>query len=293
MWNKQDFIAKAIMYGQRASRPDCDSAERGLLLSICLEMLAKGALAKEHHTLLSADTKAIKQALNVTASEYVVRTASLSEVIDRLVALHPSLRLRTVEDLKRFNEWRNVEIHTSMHSFESQGEERWLPLATTGIEHLCDVLGLDETAVISSALAEKSSEYQKQSHDALMALVERVKRDAQTKWNSTPDSEKEMLKKAAKNRTAFENVECPVCSSDLLLITTQAPIDTSVQHTKQGIEKVSIHSLKRVRCPACAFSLNNPEELSIASIPEEVSAQEFLDWDELYEAGYIEEYGDE
>jgi ribosomal protein S27E len=147
--------------------------------------------------------------------------------------------------------------------------------------------------VISPTLAEKSSDYQKKSHDALTSLVGRVKHEAQTKWSNTPDADKEMLQKAAKNRTPFENVECPVCSSDLLLITNQIPIDTSVQHTKQGIEKVSIHSLKRVRCPACAFSLNNPDEISIASIPEEVSAVEFLDWDELYEAGYVEEYGDE
>jgi hypothetical protein len=223
----------------------------------------------------------------------VVRTATFSEVIDRLVALHPSLRLRLVEDLKRFNDWRNAEIHTSVHSFESQGENRWLPLATTGIEHLCDVLAIQETSILSKEITVKSAEYQKQSRDALSALVDNVMRTARIKWNELPVDERTARINAAKNTTAFEAVSCPVCFSELRLIPNQNPIDSTVRQIKEGIERQSVYSLKRVRCDACGFALRNSEEISAALLAEEVVSREVLDWDQIFELGYVEEYGDE
>lgn len=39
--------------------------------------------------------------------------------------------------------------------------------------------------------------------------------------------------------------------------------------------------------------LNDPHEIEFAGLPEEVSTVEHLSWDEAYDEGFYEEYGDE
>ena len=60
-----------------------------------------------------------------------------------------------------------------------------------------------------------------------------------------------------------------------------------------GWERLCVFEIYRVRRKPCGFALNDPQELAVVGLPDEVTTYQTLDWDDLYDEGYYEEYGDE
>jgi hypothetical protein len=290
MWGSDDFVGKAMVYGRRASATDADEVARGLFLSICLEMLAKALLAKEHPAFI-ANTDKIEAALKTTSSPINAKTLPLSQVMDRLVIVHPGLRHRLVEDLKKFIAERNSEMHSSEHSFESRGEKQWLPLVVNGIGHLADLLGKSEHSFITAALILKSSDYQNQNSAEREARVDDAIKVAKNYWNGLPAAQKSLLSASAKVENYNERLACPACESNLTVAVGTNPIDSSLAQKNGELERLNVFEVIRVRCTACGFALNDPYEISFAGLPEEVSSTEVLSWDEM--EGFFEEYGDD
>lgn len=292
MWSSDEYFAKAIVYGRRASSANLDQVTRGLFLSISLEMVAKALLCKAHPAFL-ADNEKIDDAIKSANSLLVPKTLNMSRVLDRLAIIHPELRHRLVEDLKKFVSERNNELHSSDHSFESMGEKYWLPLVVNGIAHLTDLLGHSANSFLDNSLFEMSSKFQNENKLDTEKRVDSLISSAKGKWNSLPESQKSLLRASIRPGNLVEHVLCPACESQLTVIHGSVPLDSSLSQRNGSWERVRLFEVLRVRCEACAFALNDPHEILFAGLPEDVSTVEYLTWDEAYEEGFYEEYGDE
>ncbi len=294
MWDADDFLAKAKNYGARASANGVDEVARGLFISICLEMLAKAVLARQHPAFVS-DQEKIDDALRAWKSGLKSKTLFLSKVLERLAIVHPEIRHRLVRDLQRFVESRNSEVHSSNSSFESIGEKYWLPLVVDGIAHLADLLGEEPERFISRELIEKSSAYRNGNSAELKERVEALLKAAELDWKKVKEDQKAIdLKRAVADSKFSDHPQCPACRQSLLNVTpSPSPIATTVSRTVRDLERSSQFEVLRVTCPVCAFALNDPHEISVAGLPEELTLIEPLSWDELYQEEYFEEYGDE
>lgn len=217
----------------------------------------------------------------------------MSKALDRLAIIHPELRHRLAEDLKKFVSERNNELHSSDHSFESMGEKHWLPLVINGIAHLTDLLGHSADSFIDDLLFEMSSKFQNENKLDTEERVNNVIAVAKGKWNSLPEAQKSALRANIKPGDFLETLLHPACDSQLTVILGGEPLAATLSQRNGSWEKQKVFVVLRVRCEACAFVLNDPHEIEFARLPEEVSTVEHLSWDEAYDEGFYEEYGDE
>ena len=292
MWTSDEFIGKAMIYGQKASDINIDETTRGLFLSITLEMLAKGLLARAHPSFIAAP-KDIVEALKAAASDKPTNTLQMGQVLDRLALIHPELRHRLVDDLKQFINERNAEIHSSRSSFESLGEKRWLPLVVNGIAHMADLLEKPGNPFLGKELISRSGDFQNQNAKEREERVTQVINTVRGQWNRIPEDEKQALRAGVLPSEYNEQVVCPVCGSNLTLSVGLEPVSQEVLRREGEWDRLSVFEINRVRCKPCGFALNDPHELAVVGLPDEVTTYQTLDWDDLYDEGYYEEYGDE
>ena len=292
MWDSQAFIGKAKLYGDMSSRSENTDSELGIFLSICIEMLAKAALSKEHPALLAGKDHLIS-ALRPTANEYSVHAASVSDILARLAALHLGPKSRIIRDLEKLISYRNAEIHSSINSFESTGKKLWLPLAVSGIRYLADLIKMEDTYFLSAELLELADDLIDLNQSELHQRVQREISEARHAWNSLTPEQKQLNRLHANAISDFEVIKCPVCESSLRITPEARPIDSTIERTRDGYERVNAYQLKMAHCSACGLGLNTAQELVAATISDTAFKIESVELDDLYELGFYEEYGDE
>lgn len=220
-WERDSLWGKAVLFMQRATAEDRESALFGLWSSLGLELLARAAVAKTSPVLLAdpdKDHKNILYALGVSSTN-APKSVSTIQVLTLCRLLVPGFTDDEFKSAAALVNRRNEELHTGSAAFETFPTQTWVAgfygcckiLAEHQGESLESLFGRDEARAAREMLGKIESTVLSQVK-SLIAAHQKV-------FHAKSEQEQRKLSEAAESSAndlchrGHHRVTCPACSS--------------------------------------------------------------------------------
>lgn len=269
---------------------DSASWEHVLLSSLCLELLARAALANVHPALL-ADSRDrnwnnLLHALGFPPTEprFSPKSVPTNEVVRRLGEILPDFDKEDENFCQVHVGARNAELHTGETPFDGLQPSTWQPaffkatkalLVSMGME-LAELFGPQEASTADKLIAAAADEKAQAAKGDVAAHAKL--------WGEKSDAERQSLSESAKvwaTRQAGHRVSCPACSSNALLY--GEPISSPVQtlEDEQIVERQE-YLPSQFECIACGLKVSGLSRLSAIGLGDRFTRTEFYDPADFY-----------
>lgn len=289
-WDAEALFAKSQRYAEQMAAKDSTSWEHALLSALCLEILARAALANVHPALL-ADARdrnwnSLLHSLGFTPTEskFSPRSIPTNEVIRRLGEILYGFDKEDESFCQIHVGARNAELHSGETPFDGVQPSTWQPaffkackalLASLGLE-LADLFGNEEANTAEKLIAAASDE-------RAQAAKGDVANHAKF-WEEKSDEERKSLSESARvwsTRQAGHRVSCPACASQALLY--GEPINAPVQSLEDElIVERQEYLPSQFECIACELKISGFSRLSAVGLGDRFTHTQFYDPAEFY-----------
>jgi hypothetical protein len=294
-WERDDLLAKACLYIERAYEEDRASALFPFWCALSLELLARAALAHVHPVLLADPQKGenILHALGYHTEN--PKSIPAKTVYLRCQAVVPRFTQRDNEFCLSLTHLRNGELHTGEATFEDLHTSQWLArfyrTCAIVLEHqsrtLADLLPADE---IDAALTMLAGD-----EEAVKAEVLETIGRAQSNFDALDSSQRSMLldeaELKARDVRSHDGVvgKCPSCSAAGVIEGERVSAsETRLQDEMLHWETVILPT--RFSCLACTLRLSDYERLEAAGLGGQYTIEHWADPVEHYGEQAIEAY---
>ena len=286
-WDTGMLKAKASLYGQRAHEQSIESALFGFWMSLCLELLARSALARIHPVLL-ADPR---EEGNIHYTFGILPKGNVKSIQAKAVFARCSVHINGFTDQMSAHclilaDRRNRELHTGAAAFEGYEASTWLPQTYEVIEVLLKHLEDDFVGLLGAEQARVAQAMLKDRRGQIKAEVRKKIADANRAFKALTGEEKSALASkgqititswVAKN-TLRKSIKCPCCGFSAGVAgesLSRGPVKVSEEESSITREvRVLPHSLA---CPVCKLRLEGYQELLEASVGQVFTIMEVED----------------
>lgn len=289
-WDAEALFVKSQRYAEQMASKDSASWEHALLSSLCLELLARAALANVHPALL-ADARDrnwnnLFHSLGFTPTEtkFSPRSIPTNEVIRRLGEILPDFDKEDESFCQIHVGARNAELHSGETPFDGVPPSNWQPaffkaskalLVSMGMK-LGDLYGGEEASTADKLIAAVADEKAQAAKGDVAAHAKL--------WKEKNDDERQSLSESAKvwaTRQAGHRVNCPACSSQALLY--GEPITAPVQSLEddQIVERQDFLP-SQFECIACGLKVSGLSRLSAIGLGDRFTHTAYYDPAEIY-----------
>lgn len=270
-WSAEEMLGKAKLYAERANNEPFESALFGFWMSLCLELLARAALAKIHPVLLADPS----QEGNIHYSFGINPKANPKSVAAKAVFARCSVFIENFTDKMSGHclllaDRRNKELHSGEAAFEGIENSTWLPQTYEVFSVLLNHMKLTFEDFLGKQHAKVAEGMLKDRHDHLLNEVkERIssakkdfdKIDGDTKADRI-EKAKAAIQSWVKSGTLREAIDCPSCGFKGALSgesLNRGPIKIDED---DGTIVREVRALPNAfRCPVCALKLDGYQEL--------------------------------
>jgi len=270
-WESDKLKAKAKLYGHLAHEQQIESAQFGFWMSLCLELLARAALAKLHPVLL-ADPR---EEGNIHYSFGIipkgnVRSVQAKTVFARCSVLVPGFTDKMSAHCLILADRRNRELHTGAAAFEGHDASTWLPQTYEIMEVLLGFLGDnfislfgDEQAGVAEVMLKDRRGQTKSEVQSKIAAARKAFEalDGETK-SARASKGQESLNVWVKKSALRKVTKCPSCGFNAALSgesQSRGPVKINEgEGTITREVRVLPHALL---CPTCELKLDGYQEL--------------------------------
>jgi hypothetical protein len=275
-WSADTLKAKAKLYGQRAHEQQIESAQFGFWMSLCLELLARAALAKLHPVLLAdpRDEGNIHYSFGIIPKGNV-RSVQAKTVFARCSIFVPGYTDKMSAHCLILADRRNRELHTGVAAFEGHDASTWLPQTYEVMEVLLAYLDDDFTGLFGTEQARVAQmmlkDRRSQTKSEVQSKIAAARRAFET-LNGQEKSERaskgqEVLVSWVAKSALRKATKCPSCGFNAALSgesQSRGPvqIDEAAATITREV-RVLPHALT---CPTCALKLDGYQELLEASL---------------------------
>ena len=307
-WERDALWAKAVLFMQRASSEDRESATFGLWASLGLELVARSAIANTSPALLAEpdrDQKNILHALGVSLSNAPksVSTIQVLSLCRTLVAEFTEDEFKICSSLLNR---RNEELHTGAAAFDTFPTQTWLAgfyraskiLSEHQGESLESLFGAEESRIADQMLTAVKEDVIGKVKSSIAAHKKVFDaKDEPEKYDllNQAEADSEVL-----SHKGYHRVQCPACSAS-----------ATVNGTTYGGERIE-HKDGRIvvresviptgfRCKACDLKLTGYQQLVVAGLGDHFTNRSEYDPPDYYElidpndhevmASYAEDHG--
>jgi len=294
-WERDDLLAKARLYIERACEEDRASALFAFWCALSLELLARAALAHVHPVLLADPQKGenILHALGYHTEN--PKSIPAKTVYLRCQAVVPRFTQRENEFCLSLTYLRNGELHTGEAAFEDLHTSQWLArfyrTCAMLLEHqslaLADLLPADE---IDAALTMLAGD-----EEAVKAEVLEAMGRARSSFGELDANEQgALLDEAELQATEIRSHDgvtgrCPSCSGTGVVEGERVSVsETRLQEEMLHWETVILPTL--FSCLVCTLRLSGYERLEAAGLGGQYTIEHWADPVEHYGEQAIEAY---
>jgi hypothetical protein len=268
-WDAESIYAKALLYVEKMESCNPEDWEYGLWSALCLELLARAALANISPVLLaeSKDWMNLMYALKKPIASPSPKSIAITDVFNRLKSLiAPEFTQEDYNFCVVHIERRNAELHAGETIFTKDKASEWLPK----FYKVCKVLLESTGKSLNDFVADSNHalELIDSLNDSAAKSVKQEINAHTTVWNSKPTAEKE---DHLSHATAWaiprsgHVVKCPSCISPALLqgkpfgeVKTEIEDDMVIQ--RQAMLPSSFE------CIACGLKISGFSKLSHCSL---------------------------
>lgn len=269
-WSHEALYAKAKVYVSKMEEYQANQWEFAFWSALCLEALARAALAYRSPVLL-ADSENWRNILYAMgedpgAKRFSPSSIGVKEVLNRLGDLNPSFTQEIAGFCTQHTNRRNAELHTGDLAFVNLGTSSWLPKFYTAAKVLLALIEQDLADFVNDA--EKAEEMIAASGDeAAKAVAQDVKAHAQVWANKSQDEKDEAETKvtAWATRQQGHRVECPACKSTALVQGNPiGSVTTKVEDDEVTERQSTIPTM--FECIACGLRISGMSKLAAAGL---------------------------
>lgn len=293
MWDYEGFIGKAKVYFQRgAEHEHSDDDEFAIWHLLGFEFLLRAPLAKIHPSLLALpnDNDSLLAANGVTVSKDP-RSVQSSAVIDRLAKIVSGFAGDAERDSGFLMNLRNAELHASNAVVNDASNELWLPKLVRVANILCEHLDIDVRDLLDDDVVTLGETLLDQSDQKVGNTVNKKIEAARTFLKGLRQDEVDARVAAATPTSSWDKlvrlratalVKCPACGHDVY-----AP-KTYVRSTRERLDGDSIvrddiFLIDELKCSVCGLELIGAAELVAASVPQQVTKEEYESLEDRYQ----------
>ena len=275
-WNSDTLKGKARLYGQRAHEQRIESALFGFWMSLCLELLARAALAKIHPVLLAdpRDEGNIHYSFGILPKGNV-RSIQAKTVFARCSVLVPGFTDQMSAHGLILADRRNRELHTGAAAFEGHDASTWLPQTYEVMEVLLKHLGDDFAALFGAGQAGVAKAMLKDRREQIKSEVQKRIAEARRTFDALDgETRSSQASKGQEALTAWvaksplrKITKCPSCGFNAALSgesQSRGPVQVNEEEGTITREvRVLPHALA---CPVCKLRLDGYQELLEAKL---------------------------
>ena len=272
-WDKDSLWAKSVLFMERASSEDRESAFFGLWASLGLELLARSAIAKINPALLAEADKDHRHLLHVLGfnSGNSPRSISTIQVLSLCKLLVENFTDEEFKSASSLLNRRNEDLHTGADAFSTFPTQTWLPgfyrcckvLCEHNNESLANLFGPEEAKVAEEVLQRVEAGVISRvkdliaAHSKVFAAKEEAVRNV---LSETAQVDAERLSHRGHHR-----VSCPACKS-LATVSGTTYGGERIEHRDDLILVRESVIPTKFECKACELKLGNYQELVAAGL---------------------------
>ena len=305
IWEQEPLFAKARLFFQRASNDSSNEPLYGLWCSLCLELLARAALASISPTLLAKpdnDHKHLLHALDRGSEKNPRISISATKVFGLCNNLFAEFDDDDEQISLALTNRRNEELHSGGAAFEEYPSSQWL----TGFYHACNSLcsaisvpleslfGTEEADVAQDMMSKSRQDAKKRVNDLISAhKTAFLLKSSDEQEKAKLDAESIGSDLATKHH---HRVTCPACGSIATVQGRPFGKEYITNNEDEIIVKQAV-APKSFSCSACGLTLDGYVELEVAGLgghytrKTTVSPEEYYGLISPYDLdSYIEEY---
>jgi hypothetical protein len=287
-WSADALYKKAVRYAEKMHACASDSWEHALWSGLCLELLARAALANISPVLL-ADAQRwsnLTHALGFPPFEakFAPNSVGTTTVLMRLRTLLPDFDVELENFCVAHTGRRNEELHSGALPYDGVNGSQWhgqfyrasqVLLTSMGYK-LKDFIGADQAKVAK-----------KEVEAAIDAAAKSVLGDVEAHrkvWDSKTAKEKKSLAARAglwASREAGHRVECPACKNAALVV--GEPIaEPHRQLDGDEISERQEHLPYMFQCVACGLKIHGLSRISVVGLGDRYIKTQTYDASEYY-----------
>ena len=289
-------MSKAVLYVGRMESYTAGDEQFALWSALCLELLARAALAHISPVLLAegSNWRNLTYALGAapTAKKFSPSSIATKEVFARLNEVVPSFTQEIAGFCTKHSDRRNSELHTGELAFGSLGTSEWLSRFYQACEILLASMNKELSDLVSDPPAAKAM-ISSLEDAAAKAVAQDIKAHAQV-WANKDEGEREnaaLQATASATRQAGHRATCPACGCPALVQGSPAgAVATDVRDDEVVQRQTMLPS--SFACIACGLRILGLSRLSACGLGDaftatsKYSAAEFFD---LYTEDDLEE----
>jgi hypothetical protein len=289
-WSADALYAKALRYAEEMTEAPSDSWEHALWSSLCLELVARAALANLSPALLAEVREqkwsSLADALGFPPVEakYSPLSIGTSAVLLRLRTLLPDFDTEMESFCTTHVGRRNAELHSGSNPFEGVHGSRWhgpfyrslsVLLESMGV-NLQEFIGEDQAKVAQKEIAAAVDE-------AAKAVVGDVEAHRKV-WDAKTAEEKARLAAQAEvwaTRGLGHRVDCPACGNSAVVVGD--PIASPNLTLKDDeITEVQEHLPHWFQCIACGLKIVGLSRLQVVDLGDRYVSTKVFEAAEYY-----------
>lgn len=303
MGKSREFIRKSLV-----AKASGDFADYQLWASLALELLAKGALATIHPSLIVDVQKNSNAVLAAAGIEVSARVATISADAAYMRLKHcaaPRFNHGVYESCKGMADLRNAHLHSGELPFDGRIADAW----ESGFWHACDVvlesmgLNLDDwigetdaqatRALITAAAEAKAAAAKKKISESSAEFLKKIPKASEREKLVGASRQLQISLYAASFKRPLDHhwlETCPACSAQAIVggDQTYESLADDQNYEEPGWELVDLgYAAEEFQCPTCGLQLRGEESLVAAGIGLEHVEQEER------EIEYEPEYGND
>lgn len=287
-WVAEALYAKAIRYAEKMNACATDSWDHALWSGLCLELLARAALANIAPVLL-ADPAGHNNLLNALGfppieTKFSPKSISTAIVLKRLRHLIPAFDTELEGFCVTHVGRRNAELHSGELPYDGVHGSRWHSHFFRSCKVLLDTMGYNLSDLIgeeAAGIAEK--EIEAAADQAAKAVLGDIA--AFTKrWASLGEEERTSRSARAKVwavRSAGHRVECPACGNPALV--NGEPIGAAQRTLEDDvITDRQEHLPHWFECVACGLKITGLSRLQVVDLGDRYTSTQTYEAAEYY-----------
>lgn len=287
-WSAEALYAKALRYAEKMTSAGSETWEHALWSGLCLELLARAALANISPVLLAEQRnwQNLLQALGYTPTEpkFSPKSVSTKDVLTRLKDILPDFDTELQNFCVTHTGRRNAELHSGELPFDGVHGSRWhgtyyracTVLLASMAYTLEEFFGAEESEVAQKEIAAAADE-------AAKAVIGEVEAHHRV-WASKSDDERVTLSANAKTwatRHLGHRVECPSCNNKAIVIGEAIGGPQRVLEEDE-ITETQEHLPNWFECVACGLKFTGLSRLNAVGLGDRYTKTEFYDAAEYY-----------
>ncbi|MBC7101606.1 MAG: hypothetical protein H5U13_00035 [Parvibaculum sp.] len=269
-WSSDSLLAKASVYMERMESNTPEDSQFGFWSALCLELLARAALARISPILLAdhSNWRNLTYALGhqATAKKFAPSSISTSEALGRLTELLPSFTQEIAGFCGKHADRRNAELHTGELAFDALGTADWLPKFYQACRVLLQSMGLELENFVADPRAARMM-IESLEDEAAKAVQQDIKAHAQV-WQNKEPEEREDAKTQALSwaiKQSGHRVVCPACGCTALVQGSPSGIvATSVNDDEVRQKQAMLPTA--FECIACGLRISGLSKLSACGL---------------------------